>query len=413
MNTRLALLLLCLCSTLAAQTTAIKNARLTGNLEAKSGAVVQIESGATLQVEVGGLFDFDQPLSLAAGGLGVGLADPGGDRIVFWDESGNVVGWLTIGDGLQIVGTTLSSTAEAFENPMTTLGDLIVGGASGALGRLGVGSNGQVLSVVSGAPAWAAAFSNPMTTAGDLIVGGTSGAPGRLGIGTDGQVLKVSGGAVAWGSDSTGAGSLPATPEAGDMSYFDGTDWIELDIGTAGQVLKVNSGATAPEWGVAAASGTKTLVQWTPLGNQPPASNYATFATRNSIAVLVFNASTAQSANFVGWIPEGASLGSGVQVRIAWITTSSTTGDCVWRASIERGLTDLDSDSFATAVDVTTAASATSGIPITSAISLDSSAEMDSVAAGDFFRLRITRQAADGADTTGEVQLLAVELRSL
>jgi hypothetical protein len=41
-------------------------------------------------------------------------------------------------------------------NPMTTLGDLIAGGASGAPGRLGVGAAGQVLSVVAGAPAWAA-----------------------------------------------------------------------------------------------------------------------------------------------------------------------------------------------------------------------------------------------------------------
>lgn len=42
-------------------------------------------------------------------------------------------------------------------NPMTTAGDIIVGGASGAPGRLPVGANGQVLTIVSGAPAYAAA----------------------------------------------------------------------------------------------------------------------------------------------------------------------------------------------------------------------------------------------------------------
>lgn len=42
-----------------------------------------------------------------------------------------------------------------FSNPMTTAGDLIVGGSSGAANRLGVGSTGQVLTVASGAPAWA------------------------------------------------------------------------------------------------------------------------------------------------------------------------------------------------------------------------------------------------------------------
>ncbi|MCY1366392.1 hypothetical protein D9M69_532870 [compost metagenome] len=40
-------------------------------------------------------------------------------------------------------------------NPMTTAGDLIYGGASGAAARRAVGSNGQVLMVVGGVPAWA------------------------------------------------------------------------------------------------------------------------------------------------------------------------------------------------------------------------------------------------------------------
>lgn len=41
-------------------------------------------------------------------------------------------------------------------NPMTTAGDIITGGASGVPQRLGVGSNGQTLTVVGGVPAWAA-----------------------------------------------------------------------------------------------------------------------------------------------------------------------------------------------------------------------------------------------------------------
>lgn len=40
-------------------------------------------------------------------------------------------------------------------------------------------------------------MSNPMTTAGDVIQGGASGAPSRLAIGTAGQVLKVNAGATA------------------------------------------------------------------------------------------------------------------------------------------------------------------------------------------------------------------------
>lgn len=96
-------------------------------------------------------------------------------------------------------------------NPMTTAGDLIVGGSSGTPTRLAKGTDGQVLKMASGAVGWGtddtAGFANPMTTAGDLIVGGSAGAAGRLAKGTDGQVLKMVAGAVAWGTDATGGGS--------------------------------------------------------------------------------------------------------------------------------------------------------------------------------------------------------------
>ncbi len=48
-------------------------------------------------------------------------------------------------------------TAGGLSNPMTTAGDLIRATTGGAPQRLAVGTNGQVLTVVSGAPAWAAA----------------------------------------------------------------------------------------------------------------------------------------------------------------------------------------------------------------------------------------------------------------
>jgi hypothetical protein len=53
-----------------------------------------------------------------------------------------------------------AGTESAF-NPMTTAGDLIYGGASGATARLGIGTTNQVLTVVAGAPAWAAPSNAP------------------------------------------------------------------------------------------------------------------------------------------------------------------------------------------------------------------------------------------------------------
>lgn len=54
----------------------------------------------------------------------------------------------------------------------------------------------------------ASGMANPMTTAGDLIVGGASGAPTRLPKGTDGQVLTMVSGAEAWAPPGSGGLSL-------------------------------------------------------------------------------------------------------------------------------------------------------------------------------------------------------------
>lgn len=67
----------------------------------------------------------------------------------------------------------------SFVNPMTSVGDLIIGGTAGAPDRLGVGSNGDVLTVVSGEPTWVASSSStPVTLSAGLAsaaaVGGAS-----------------------------------------------------------------------------------------------------------------------------------------------------------------------------------------------------------------------------------------------
>ena len=163
--------------------------------------------------------------------------------------------------------------AAGMSNPMTAIGDMIVGGTDGDPQRLGIGANDQIFSVYSGSPKWRSILNgtgisldtasnyikisadtqtgdhkvvvdgndtspgylaskitagsnvtitnngtaieissidtgmlNPMTTAGDLIVGGASGAPNRIGIGTDGYVLTVSSGAPVWSSIPTQTG---------------------------------------------------------------------------------------------------------------------------------------------------------------------------------------------------------------
>jgi hypothetical protein len=190
---------------------------------------------------------------------------------------------------------------------------------------------------------------------------------------------------------------------------FKSTISINGSTGSNGQVLTTtNSGIT---WSTAS-GGSKTYAVFTPLDNQPPASNFATLDTRNSIAVLDFDASTDESSVFVGVIPEGASLGSGLKIRISWMATSATSGACRWGVQIERMNTDEDSDSFDTAATGGSTTNGTSGIVTTTEITVTT---IDSVAAGEPFRLKVFRDA-DGTsgtdDMTGDAELVAVEVRS-
>ena len=52
---------------------------------------------------------------------------------------------------------------------------------------------------------------NPITTQGDLIVGGASGVPDRLGIGANGTYLTSNGTTASWGTVSSGGETLLAT----------------------------------------------------------------------------------------------------------------------------------------------------------------------------------------------------------
>jgi len=181
--------------------------------------------------------------------------------------------------------------------------------------------------------------------------------------------------------------------------------------GTSGQVLQSQGAGQPPAWANATSgSGTKTYAVFTPRDNQPPASGFATLDTRNSIAVLDFDAAATETAVFVGVMPEGASLGSGLIVRIIFAATSATSGNVRWSVAFERGNTDLDADSFATAAAANVAVAGTSGIAAVASITITT---IDSIAAGDLFRLIVQRIGGDAGDTaTGDAELIAVEVRS-
>lgn len=85
-------------------------------------------------------------------------------------------------------------------------------------------------------------LTNPMTTAGDIIYGGTSGAPTRLAKGDDGQYLKLASGVPSWAAGGGLANVVEdTTPQLGGT-----LDCQENDIDNVGDII--HDDATASDW---------------------------------------------------------------------------------------------------------------------------------------------------------------------
>lgn len=159
-----------------------------------------------------------------------------------------------------------------------------------------------------------------------------------------------------------------------------------------------------------------TLAVFTPLHNEPPASNYATLDLRNYHPVLDFDGATDEEAVFTSILPRNYS-GGGLTVYLHVAFTSATSGNAYWQAGIERmddSSLDMDADSFASFQGAAGNPNGTSGVMTLVTITFTSGAQMDSLAAGEMFRLKIRRDA-DGTAGTDDVatdaELFGVEIK--
>ena len=264
--------------------------------------------------------------------------------------------------------------------------------------------SGTVTSVSATVPSFMGIAGTPVTGIGTLAFSFNAQPPGMVLAG------PVSGADAApdfrmlqWDWD------LPLFSSVSSLSGLDGHELILVErYGAFHWVTASQVAATAGTTG--SGGGTKTYGVFTPMTSQPPASNYATLDTRNSIAILDFDDSTSESAFWVGVIPEGAVLTSGLIFNIKWAATTATSGNVVWGVKIEAMATDMDADSYDTAATVTTACSGTSGTPVNSSITITT---IDSLVAGEMYRFSVYRDAASGSDSmAGDAELVAVEVRS-
>lgn len=160
-----------------------------------------------------------------------------------------------------------------------------------------------------------------------------------------------------------------------------------------------------------------TLVVFTPQQNEPPATNPATFDTRNGYLILDFDDTTDEEAIFKGVMPRNYG-GGGITITIGWMASDPTVTphNAMWQAaimSISDDADDLDTKAFAAFNDsgASQEPSASGEVKYTT-IAFTDGADMDSVAAGEVFYLKIRRDADNASDNlTGDTELLFIEIK--
>lgn len=148
----------------------------------------------------------------------------------------------------------------------------------------------------------------------------------------------------------------------------------------------------------------KQIAAWTALDNAPGtnASTVAQFAIRgDGIPALVFTNNTAREANFMGWVPSGIDLTSGVNVTAAvYSEGNGGASNVVLQAEIMRlcctGSGALDTNAFATSGAVTSALPTTVSVPTNLLVALPS---LTNLSAGDLFRMRLSFVVGSASDT--------------
>lgn len=192
--------------------------------------------------------------------------------------------------------TTYRAPATGLSDPTTTLGDILVRGSS-AVSRLGVGTDGQVLTADSGEVTgikWdtptTGGLTDPTTTKGDLLVRDST-SVGRFAAGSDGTVLMYdsaqTAGVKSKALDDSDVAPVAPNDQTGTTYTFvlaDGrrlvtasnssaqtytvppNSSVAYPIGTALQIIQKGTGQVtlAPGSGVTLnqAHGLKTSAQW-------------------------------------------------------------------------------------------------------------------------------------------------------
>lgn len=136
------------------------------------------------------------------------------------------------------VGATFGGTGQT----SWTTGQMLYASATNTLSKLNPGTNGQVLQLVGGVPAWASVAGAGTVTSVGLSAGST-------GLSVTGSPITSSGTFTLGGTlNAVNGGTGTNTYAAGDLLYASAINTLaKRTIGTAGQALVVSGGL--PTWG--------------------------------------------------------------------------------------------------------------------------------------------------------------------
>ncbi|KKN66026.1 hypothetical protein LCGC14_0475040 [marine sediment metagenome] len=215
------------------------------------------------------------------------------------------------------------------------------------------------------------------------------------------------------GQDLINGGVLFLTEQANAEADVPGKGQLWVKTGAPNTLYFTDEDGTDTQLGVGGGTGFGRPLVFTPQKNEPPSANFATLDTRNLHPVLDFDATTNESAVFSSVLPAGYA-GGGLTVYIHYAMTSAVANTIDWDVSFERigdQVLDIDGDSFAAvnSVDNTTVPGTTGLVDVVS-IAFTDGADMDSIAAGESFRIKITRDAASD-DAAGDAELLRLVVK--
>ncbi len=241
----------------------------------------------------------------------------------------------TTGTAANITASSNSTltTLSALSLPGSQVTGNISGNAANVTGIVAIANGG------TGQPTAAAAFNalSPLTTAGDLIYENATPAPGRLGIGSTGQVLTVVGGLPVWQTPSISPGDITLT----DNHIFVGNaSNLATDVAMSGDATIVASGAltlATVNSNVGSFGSSTSIPSFTvnAKGLITAASGNAVVAPAGTLSGTTLNSTVVSSSlTSVGTIATGVWNGTAIGPTFGGTgETSYTTGDTLYASA--------------------------------------------------------------------------------